>query len=121
CGLGWAEGGGGCARKTARDATPPPLEATDVGERSMEDPGGHVLRIRATGSATCDEGVDAVEVPLVEIGEADRVDLGGLDQAPLVVVCRGGRCRSLGRHHFTDRNDRERAKVTPPDRAGSIF
>jgi hypothetical protein len=70
-----------------------PLEATEVGECLVEDFGGQILGFAAAADTASYEGVNTVEVSLVELGEAARVGFRGLDQKPLVVASRGDLCR----------------------------
>jgi hypothetical protein len=81
----------------------------------VKDLGGYVLGLAAATGATGDEGVDAIEVPLVQIAEPARVRLRGFDQEPLVVPSQGNLCRRCAwRHRFIPYNGRRRAKVTVP-------
>lgn len=76
----------------------------------MKDLGGQVLRLPPAAGPTRDEGIDAVEVSLVQLAETDRVSLRGLDQEPLVVAFRRDLyCRG---HRFIRYNDQKGAKVT---------
>jgi hypothetical protein len=63
-----------------------PFEATEIGKRLVKDFGRQILGLTAAAGSTDHERVDAVEVLLVQVGEALRVGLGGLDQAALVVT-----------------------------------
>src|SRR5262245_4749537 len=79
-----------------------PLEPTEMGQSVVEDLGGNVLGLAAMAGPAGDERVDAIEVSLVELGEAARVALGRLDQDPLVLALRGNfgrRCPSRHRVH----------------------
>jgi hypothetical protein len=52
----------------------------------VEDFGRQILGFTAAAGSTDDERVDTVEVLRVQVGEALRVGLGGLDQEALVVT-----------------------------------
>ena len=61
-----------------------PLEPSEVGERLLKDVSGHVLRVGASRDSPRDIGVDPIEVPRVEIGEAARIMVRSLDESFLV-------------------------------------
>src|SRR4029077_3984901 len=90
-----------------------PLEPAQVGERVVEHLGGEILGREAVVGPAGDERVDPVEVALVQLGEAARVRLCGLDQLPLVVPAQRDLCRrSTWRHGLIPYNGRCRANVT---------
>jgi len=60
-----------------------------VRQRVGEHLGGKVLGPAPIGRPAGDEGVDAIEVPLVQVGEAAGVGLRGLDQERLLVPTQG--------------------------------
>src|SRR4029453_4236715 len=79
--------GDGIGRDTVEpgsERNPAPLELPEVGPRLLKDLGGHVLRVGASGNTPRDVGIDPVKMHPVEIGEAARVALRGLDQELLV-------------------------------------
>ena len=79
----------------------------------MKNLGGQILGFPAATGAARDEGVDALEVPLVQLAEPARILLGGLDQEALVALLRRDLCRRCpGPHRFIRYNGRRRQKVT---------
>jgi hypothetical protein len=66
-----------------------PLEAAEMNECMVKDLSGQVLGLDAIPGAPGDERVYALEVALVQLGEAARVRLGGLEQEPLVFPAEG--------------------------------
>src|SRR5437899_2450479 len=80
---------GGDPEEPRREGDAPPLEAGKVGERLVEHLGGEVLGLVAVADAAHDEGIHPLEVVFVQLGEAARVPLGGLDQKALGLLLRG--------------------------------
>jgi hypothetical protein len=76
------DGVGGHAEQPGEEGNAAPLKAREVGERLMEHFGRQVFGLFAVANTARDEGVDTVEVKLVELGEAARVALRGLDEQP---------------------------------------
>lgn len=62
-----------------------PLELTDRPQRLLEHLGRDVLSIRPIGGPAAHERVDAIDVSVVELDEARRIGLRGLDQQPLII------------------------------------
>ena len=68
----------------------------------MKNLGGQILGFPAATGAARDEGVDALEVPLVQLAEPARILLGGLDQEALVAVFRRDLCRRVDMDEIDD-------------------
>src|SRR5260370_14557413 len=87
-------------RQSRDERASPPLDAAEVGERVMKNLGGQILGFPAATGAARDEGVDALEVPLVQLAEPAWILLGGLDQEALVALFRRDLCRRCPGPHL---------------------
>src|SRR5579859_2743883 len=61
-----------------------PLEPADAGKRLVENLGGQILGFVAAADAPHQEGIDAIEVVLIQLGKAGGVSLRRLDQDPFI-------------------------------------
>ena len=51
-----------------------------------------VFGSRAIAGAAADKGVDAIDVPVIELGEPGWISLGRLNEMPFIVWARGHVC-----------------------------
>src|SRR4026207_1381370 len=65
-----------------------PLELAQMCERLLEHFRGDVLGGGAITRPASDEGVDAFDVPIVELSEPVRIGLRRFNQPPVIVCCR---------------------------------
>lgn len=76
------DGVGGHTVEPRDEGNAAPLKAWEVGKRLMKHFGRQIFRLFAVADTARDEGVDTIEVLLVELGEAARIALGGLNEKP---------------------------------------
>jgi hypothetical protein len=85
---------GGDAVKPGGERRIAPLEAVQVCQRAVEDLGSKIFGLVTIADAAGNEGVNSVEMGLLEVGEASRIALRGLHKAALRVFgCHGGLAR----------------------------
>src|SRR5216684_1243634 len=103
------DGIGGDAQKPRCKRDPAPFVARQIGERFVEHLGSKILRRGAIANPAGKEGVDTLEIQIVERVEFCRITLRCLDEHTLVLGLRhrlAGRS-SCGHHGSRDNNCRE--------------
>jgi len=70
-------GVGGDFQQPGRERDAAPLEARQIGQRPVKHLGGNVLGLLAAARVLGGEGIDPLEVALIEVSEPARIALSG--------------------------------------------
>src|SRR5262249_30794116 len=108
---------GGDAEEPCRKGYPAPFEVSEVGQRPVEHIGRDVLGFLTVADAAQHEGVDALEVALVQHAEPPRIPLRRLDETGLIDVGDTGGRSAASRHPYLQKpRARRKGYGCPRDR-----
>jgi len=93
-----------------------PLKSGQSGQRLLKNFGGEVFRLFPVGDTASDEGVDTIEIGLVQFSETSGIALRSLDQKPLVYVLVANLQSGLRHALATYLMMRPEGKVTTPQK-----